>query len=178
VQLSTDIAAAHANIILDACCVITLSQTGRMSDILRALPKPVAVADYVHDKEILQFDLQSLIDQRLLTVVSTESEDEQNTLVNLAVYLDDGEAITGAIAIHRNWAIATDDRKALALFARIAPQIELISTLQLIKYWTDAENSTHEEIRNALYNMHLGAPYEPKSSHPLYSWWQVHISQK
>ena len=146
-----------------------------MADILRSLPKPVAVADYVYDSEILQADLQELVEEDLLIVVTTESAEEMNTFVNLAVHLDDGEAITGAIAIHRNWAIATDDRKALALFARVTPQLEVISTLGMMKHWANATHASYEEVQTALQNMRVGAPYEPKPSHPLYQWWRIYI---
>src|SRR5947208_17094709 len=114
--MTPDIAATHNCIILDACCVITLYITERMGDILGSVPKPFVIADYVFRNEILRFDLQALIDQGLLTVVSPGSEEEQDTFIDFAVHLDDGEAMTGAIAVHRNWAIATDDRKATSLF--------------------------------------------------------------
>jgi len=39
------------------------------------------------------------------------------------------EAITGAIAVNRNWAIATDDLASIKLFQKTAPQIALVSTL-------------------------------------------------
>jgi len=134
------------------------------------------VADYVYDHEILQFDLSDLVASGLLTVVSADTEDEQNLVVNLAVDLDDGEAVTGAIAVYRNWAIATDDRKALALFGRLAPHIELASTLAVVKYWAEITGAGDDEVRKALEELHTCAPYEPKSSHPLYPWWRQYVS--
>lgn len=169
------LAASHDAIILDACCLITLSCTGRIQDILPSLPKPVMVADYVYDSEVLRFDLKSLVEAVLLTIVSAGTEDEQNLFVNFAVNLDDGEAMTGAIGVYRNWAIATDDKKALSLFGIVAPQIELVSTLAMVKYWAAQAGPSHEEIEGALNDLHNGAPYEPKSSHPLYAWWRKYV---
>lgn len=170
------LAASHDAIILDACCVITLSCTGKIGEILSTLPKPAMVADYVYESEVLRFDLQGLADKGLLTVVSADSEEEQNLLVNFALDLDDGEAVTGAIGVHRTWAIATDDRKALGLFRRVAPHIELISTLGMVEYWAENTGRNDEEIKEALENLHVGAPYEPKPSHPQYTWWHGYIN--
>ncbi len=173
--MSTVIGGVHEAIILDACCIITLYQTQRMEDILRTLPKPLMVAEYVQVQEILQFSLQALIGAGLLTITAPESEAEENTFVNLAYYLDDGEAMTGSLAIHRNWAIATDDRKAIALFQRLVPHVQLVSTLEIIRYWAEATIAKHEEIRTALQNMRMGTPYAPKANHPFYLWWQKYI---
>jgi predicted nucleic acid-binding protein len=147
-----------------------------MEDILRALPKPSVVTEYVHDHEIAQFSLRALVETGLLTIAVPESNEELNTFVNLAYRLDDGEAMTGSIAIHRNWAIATDDKKATLLFSRFFPGIEIISTLSVIKHWAETSKAGYEEIRVALHNLRIGAPYEPKASHPLYSWWRFYIS--
>jgi hypothetical protein len=146
-----------------------------MEDILRTLPKPLMVAEYVQAQEIRQFSLKALMEAGLLTIAAPESEAEENTFVNLAYYLDDGEAITGSMAIHRNWALATDDRKAVALFQRLVPHVQLVSTLEIIRYWADTTIAKHEEIRTALQNMRMGTPYEPKASHPLYLWWHRYL---
>jgi predicted nucleic acid-binding protein len=156
--------------------VITLACTGRINDILLYLPKPVMVSDYVYESEVLQFDLKSLVESGLLAVVSADTQAEQNMVVNLAVYLDDGEAVTGAIGVSRNWAIATDDKKALSLFGRVAPHIELVSTLAMVKYWAEEAAPSDEEVRGALEELLTGAPYEPNSSHPLYAWWRNYVS--
>ena len=114
----------HTYVILDACCLITLHESGHMADILESIPSSVAVAAYVRDEEILRFDLQPFIDRGLIFIVDLESEDEENTAVDFAFMLrDNGEAFTGAIALHRNWAIGTDDRQAREFFSRETPQL-------------------------------------------------------
>jgi hypothetical protein len=67
--------------------------------------------------------------------VSPDSEAEENSFVNFAVELDEGEAVTGAIAMHRHWGIVTDDRKARRVFARTNPHVQLLSTPEFIKHW-------------------------------------------
>ena len=138
--MSTSIVFSHYCLILDACCAINLHMSGHMEEILQAIPGYVALAIFVLDEEILRSNIQPLVDQGLIRAVSLESEAEENAFVNFAVELDDGEAVTGAIAMHRHWGIATDDRKARRVFARTNPHVQLLSTPELIKHWADTHN--------------------------------------
>ncbi len=158
-----------------------------MDGILEAIPGTVAIAAYVREQEVLRINarsgeggtrapqpinLQPLIDRGLLIVVSPESEAENESYVNFAAVLgDDGEAITAAIAVHRNWAIGIDDRSATNLFRREAPQLQLISTPELIKHWVDTMNPSDDIVRLALEDVRAGARYAPGRQHPLYDWW-------
>ena len=146
--------------------------SGRMEEILQAIPGYVALATFVLDEEILRSNLQSLVDQGLIRAVSPDSEAEENSFVNFAVELDDGEAITGAIAMHRHWGIATDDRKARRVFARTNPPVQLLSTPELIKHWVDTHNPPLDVIREVLQNIQTQASYKPSAAHALHAWWQ------
>ena len=174
-------------LILDACCIINLYASGVMDTILRSITTSIAVAAYVRNKEALTIAcespgntasqreaiaLQPLITSGLLRVVAPETEEELSTLVNFAVHLDDGEAITGAIAFHRNWSIASDDGKALRFFGQHAPHIQLVTTPELIKHWVDTIHPPADVIRAALRNVRIRARYEPHRTHMLYDWWQ------
>jgi len=163
-----------------------------MGNILRSISKSVAVAAYVHQQEALsirsysevdsditqrheQIDLQSFIDCGLLTIVSPETEAEKDTFVSFAAALtDNGEAITGAIAFHRNWSIGCDDRRAIKFFAENVPQRQVITTPELIKYWVDTANPALDVVRIALQKIRIQARYEPSIKHHLYFWWQMY----
>lgn len=160
-------------------------------DILKAIPTSIAVAAYVREKEALQvygdlvepamqrrkeqIELQPYIDRRLVLLTSPESEAEIVTSVNFATSIDDGEAITGAIAIHRNWAIGSDDRKARNFFAKVAPHLQVLSTLELMKYWADTTNLPADVVYTALQNVQTRARYKPHSKHLLYNWWTSYM---
>ena len=175
-------------IILDACCIINLYASGQMGNILQSISKSVAVAAYVRDEEALRIfggfgedatrkyeriDLQAFIDCGSLIVVSPDTEAENITFVNFAAVIGgDGEAITGAIALHRNWSIGTDDRKAISFFAQNTPQLQIITTPELIKYWVDTSNPPLDVIRVTLQKIRTKARYEPDLKHTLYDWWQ------
>ena len=177
---------SHDHLLLDACCVINLYASFQMEPILSAIPIQVAISDYVKDqealtilggpdedvsKEVIPVEVQPMVDSGLIEVVILDIEGESETYVNLAADLDDGEAISGAIAIHRNWGIGTDEKKATNIFKRDAPQIQVISTPELVKHWADSDNPSSEEISKALNNIHWRARYIPNISHDLYSWW-------
>jgi predicted nucleic acid-binding protein len=170
--LSTDIVFSHDCMILDACCAINLSMSGHMEAIRQALPGCVALATFVLEEEILRINLQPLVEQRLIRVESLESEAEENAFVNFAAELDDGEAVTGAIAMHRSWGIATDDRKARRIFTRAIPHVQLLSTPELIKHWANTYNPPIEVVREVLQNIETQARYKPPVAHALHAWWQ------
>ena len=188
--MTTGVVFLHKCIILDACCIINLYASGQLGNILQSIAKSVAVATYVREEEALRIyagtdtdvtqkyeriDLQSFIDCGLLTVVSPETEAENITFVNFAAALGgDGEAITGAIALHRHWSIGSDDRKAISFFVRHTPQLQIITTLELIKHWVDTAHPLSDEIRVALQKMRVRARYAPNTNHDLYKWWQEH----
>ncbi len=178
---------SHDCIILDACCIINLFASQQMRAILETIPKNLSVAAYVKDHEVLNIysgpidnvqetsqsiDLQPFIDNKLLLLVDIETEDEQNAYVNFAERLDDGEAVTGAIASSRNWAIATDDSASVKLFQSSIPHLALVSTLDLVKYWADTDKRNEELIRVTLLNIRVRGKYEPPRKHTLYKWWQ------
>lgn len=81
--------------------------------------------------------LEEAINQGLLLVEDFVPGREEETFVNYASVLgDDGESATCAMAVHRKWAIATDDRQAISFFQREAPHLQILSTLEIIKHWS------------------------------------------
>ena len=117
-------------------------------------------------------DLEAFISSGLVTVMSINSETELQTYIDLASELDDGEAITISLAIHNGCLIATDDRKALRLISNIG-SLTAVSTLELIKAWSEAKDINDAEVKQVLLNMYLCASYRPSERDPLYKWWQT-----
>ncbi|MCB8943077.1 MAG: hypothetical protein H6658_04925 [Ardenticatenaceae bacterium] len=151
-------------IILDASCLVNLYATAHMAEILRSVPQSITVAAYVFNREALWIkedvngkmekqpvQLQPLVDAGLLTLVSIKGETESNLHVLLSSKIrDEGESQTGAIAIHRDWAIAIDDRKARRIIRETGNNIELIYSLQLVKHWVETEKMEDVIIREML----------------------------
>ncbi len=175
-----------ANLILDASCLLNLYATERFGDIAACLREQVGVADYVLEEEALfirreasadgqddqvPVDLSPFVSEGLVEVMRLESSNEETTFVAFAALIDDGEAMTAALALHRGGSVATDDRKARRVLAERAPTVPLISTLDLLSRWAEAMSVPLHELRTALERMRSGASYVPGPGDPSYRWW-------
>ncbi len=176
-------------VILDACVIINLYASGHMQSILESIPKPVSIAAYVYEMEAhriytgpdedvametASINLQPFVESELLHVAPIENGPEAAAAVSLsaATRLDNGEAISAAIAVHRSWSLATDDKAAISFFARQVPYLHLISTPQLLKHWVDVTHPHGTVTGLAVENIRKRARYEPHHDHPLYEWWK------
>jgi len=175
----------HSHIVLDACCVLNFCASGHLIEIIQSVPAQVVVTEVVKERELLT--LQRLVDENneetnqfeaamekgLLAVVDFTSESEEETFVNYVFELkDDGESATCAIAVHREWAIATDDKKAISFFQREAPNIQILSTLAIVKHWSEVETISPATLRSVLTAIRTRGHYIPPPNHPLLSWWE------
>ena len=175
----------HGTLLLDASCLLNLYATGRLLEVAQALPWQLAVVDYVLEQEAfyvrtvelyegevetLPVDLSPLIDGGLLVVVRLETASEEAHFVELAASLDDGEAMTGAIARNRSFAVAIDDRKARRVLGEWASGVRLVSTLELVQQW--GASVPIDDVSRALRSMRHGARYVPGPRDPLYEWWR------
>ena len=172
----------HDTLILDASCVISLYASRKMVEILRAVPAGITIAAYVAEEEALRIcgskgyekiDLQPMISDGLITIVVLETEAERETVLSIAdVVRGQGEAETGAIAIHRKWCMAIDDKRARNLLAERAEDLQLIYTLEIVKHWADSCSIPGAELRSVLKNIRTGGRYQPRRSDLLYDWWK------
>ncbi|GFE72037.1 hypothetical protein [Chroococcus sp. FPU101] len=175
----------HSHVVLDACCVLNFCASGHFIAILKSIPAQVVVSEVVREKELITLQrlkdeenedaiqFETAITQGLLLVVDFETELEEETFVNYAFELgDDGESATCAISINRGWAIATDDRKAVSFSQKEAPHLQILSTLEIIKNWSEKTNPALTELRAILTAIRIKGRYRPSRSHPLFSWWE------
>ena len=94
------------------------------------------------------------------------------TFVDLAASIDDGEAVTGALAFHRGCSLATDDRKARRVLGERFPTVPLLSTLELLELWAQDGPVSDVEMQAAMTSIRTGASYVPGPRDPLYAWWR------
>jgi len=94
--------------------------------------------------------------------------------LELASIVDDGEAATIAVAIHRHIDLATDDRRARRLCAerRLA---EPERTISLLHAYTEAVRLKNDELREMLIQVRDRASFLPARSDPHLKWWNDHI---
>lgn len=170
---------------LDACCLLNLYATRHASDILGVLPWRFAIADRVATEALYVYrgstgedafdheavDLQPLVMDGTLSVLSLNESVEAATFVSLAAHLDDGEAMTAAIAIHRGYAIATDDRKAIRTISGRFPNVRLHTTASLIKHRAESASLGTAALKLALLNVRERGRFAPGNRDPLHGWW-------
>jgi predicted nucleic acid-binding protein len=179
----------HSHIMLDACCILNFSASGEFLSILKSIPAQVAVTEVVRRQELKTLQrleneenegavqLEKAIQQGLLLVVDFASESEAETFVNYVSELgDDGESATFAIAFHRGWTVATDDKKAISFFQREAPHCQILSTLEIVKYWSEEVEFDSVKLKTVLSAIRIKGRYVPHKTHPLLSWWQSIMS--
>jgi predicted nucleic acid-binding protein len=178
-------------LLLDACCVINLFASQRMAEILEALEQPVAVVAHVAHEEALyvyngppenvrqgkeQIQIALLIETGQVMIASLAGEREQEAFVRLAAALDDGEAMTAAIAIERGWAIATDDGQAINYLGANYPAVDIVTTPALLRRWAETRQPAAQEVRNALGAVRLRANFSISPKNSPYAWWQSYLS--
>jgi hypothetical protein len=178
-------------VVLDVCCLINLAAADARDTWLGALglrwmlPEAVLVealflrrsgkpaADHgdsnIVDPTREPIMLDSHLAPGLLTVVRPETEVELAGYVALASELDDGEAMALAIARHRGWHLATDDRKAIRLAGEAG--LPVLTTPAVLKRWVDRLSPSAGEIGGALIAIRDRARFLPIGRDPLCDWW-------
>lgn len=173
--------------LIDACSLINLYATRRIETILAASPDRFGIVDVVREEsgyvlrggdgpdatEQEPIDLQRLEEAGLLATHAAETDDEFRTYIDLTGEMDDGEAMTGAVAIHRGHKVITDDRKALQVLDERG--VACKTTLDLIKGWAEHENIPRKALRTVLLDVRQRARYAPHKQHHLREWWDESI---
>lgn len=166
--------------LLDACAVLSLYATGHLAEILGTMNGPVSIADLVVKEALFirqildgeveheRVNLVPFIELGLLDVVDANTEQELLTFIDLAVDLDDGEAMSAALALQRNCVLVTDDRKAERL---LDGRVHMRSTLDVIRNWAEVQQIPEADLRAALTGVDQRG-YRPASRHALYEWWE------
>lgn len=171
------------SLVLDACVLLNLLATGVVREILPSAASRVFICDLVADEsfylrsddgpdELVLIDLQPHFHLGTIHPCALENDLENQTFVNFAAQLDDGEAMSMAIALSRDMFLATDDKKARRIFLETGIDIDmLLSTSDLVREWAEANKLQDTEIKAVLVRIETIARYFPPSSDRNYVWW-------
>jgi predicted nucleic acid-binding protein len=94
---------------------------------------------------------------------------ETATYVQLATEVDDGEAQVLAVGLHRGLVVATDDRRARRVAARLG--VGLTSTPELIVTWAAASGTHAANVGQAILDIEIRARYRPRTADPNRTAW-------
>jgi hypothetical protein len=176
-------------IILDGCALLNLFASRRIAEILDMMPCPCAVADYVRDHEALwvgrhksgpaaereRVNVGPLVTSGLIEILALEGDEEMAHFLTLvsSSRIDDGEAISGALAHARGLVVATDDQAAPKVFGHHSPPIPTCSTASLVKHWADRSHVDAATLQRVLVDIRERATFEPGPRDPLQRWWRA-----
>jgi len=178
-------------VVLDACVLLNLFASGRVEEILQAVPSRYLVSRYVCREalwylvpsgetstrtEKRQIVLDPLVAAGLLEIVDLSAQ-EQNAFVELAQQLGDGEAASGALALCRSAAVATDDSRARHVFERQEKPLRVIGTATILRSWESRLAVDSTAVLAALQSIRLGARFRPRDDDPDSAWWQDRIRE-
>jgi len=171
-------------LIIDACCLINICASGKLAEIIEGTPFDYLVSKTVHDTEMVDTEVidslnpinmryDDIINNGLLKVVDFSDESEIHKFLFYAQIIDgDGEAASLVIAEGSDYILATDDKKAIKVTKEYAPNLQLLTTPELMKSWFDTSDITEQEIKEALSNITVYGRYKPSKNNPLKSWWE------
>jgi hypothetical protein len=171
--------------LLDACCLINLLTTERAGEILEALPYRCAVPRFIAENEVLRLDLTRASHEEVhrpitvaeiraetgVEILDIESPTESAELLRFGELLDQGEANACALAVGRQGGVATDDKKALALLARTAPEIPTLQSPEILFEAFSGNRWADLEVRRMLRLIRDRAKFIPHRGAPHFDWW-------
>ena len=170
----------------DACTALNLMATDKAAEILTSFGRPNYIVRQVREGEVFSLrplpeddpkgdlvavDLKPLIKLGILIEVELTIE-ELAAFVKFAAEMDDGEARTLAVAVHRGLLMVTDDKKSIRLAQILEPPIEVLTTLDWVKSWVDKNGVESATLSAVLRRIEICAHYRPRRSHPLKAWWE------
>lgn len=168
--------------VVDACCLVNICAAGDLKRLMPPMGLTWHVPGLVFDETLfvrnmddagqvsrVPIDLGAVVDAGLIHECTVSDEAETASYVEFARHMSDAEAMCLAIAKHRQWLLATDDRKAQRLAA--SEGVEVITTPELVKKWADAAKPTTDELKVVLRNIRLRAYFVPRAGSTLHAWW-------
>ena len=125
---------------------------------------------------VRRIDLAPSIATGIVRICAPVDDVEHALYVELAMSLDDGEAMALAIAKNRGWKLATDDRKARNKAGVIG--VPVVTTPELLERWAARGSYSEVEIADALRRIEGLARFTPPDNSPAAAWWRRTLAVK
>lgn len=122
--------------------------------------------------EMIALDLTPHIASGLLQVLELSGEKEELIYIEQSVVVDDGEAMSVAIAASRCLALAIDDKQARNHACATFPEMKLWNTPAIFKHWAEVGQIAPDILSRAITMIENRARYFPARSDALAGWWR------
>lgn len=162
-------------VVVDACAMLNLLASGREQSIVRALDWILLQPDEVEGQMIYLYSLpddegnrireevsaNTLINDKRLSIVHLEGDSEVDAFVEAAAQIDDADAACIALAGVRKLPLITDDRKERRIAQAMFPQIDLLSTLDVVFSASETLGWGEREERAVAYSLRWRGNFAP-----------------
>ncbi len=177
-------------LLLDTSVILNIIATGSGLDVVKSLEREcfvctavAAEAIYIRGEDSAQplqlVSVQPWIESGKVGIVSPEGLREEELYVQFAADLDDGEAMSLAICVGREYVFATDDRKARRVAgSQVSAPVDLLSTPEILHAWSSGAGIPGETLREAILRVETKARFKPAQSDPLFEWWLRGLSEE
>lgn len=169
----------------DASVLLNLLAADCVAEITAALDWQFAICPLVRNEakrlrdaatgEMVPVDIAPLIESGVLQILKLSGDNEQTLYVEQSVIVDDGEAMSIAIATSRKLELAIDDKQAINHARRTFPDLKLWTTPEIIKLWADTAGLSPQRLRDVCALIQGRARYFPPNLHPLGIWWRAAV---
>ena len=112
-----------------------------------------------------------------LQVMSLGGTDEQASLIEFAMELDDGEAQALALAMHRKRVLVTDDRPAIRVASGPHVAVQTMGTPELLMAWANSNPKRQARLPEVVRRVAVLGPFQLKKTSPHYGWWQAQLDK-
>lgn len=172
--------------LLDTCCIINFCAIDRPPvRLFGEFPFRWQIARSVEAEQVsirphenalrherLHVNLQPCFSAGVFTRCDIEGNQETALYVNLTSELQDGEAMSLAIAASRRWDVATDDIPARKVAARLG--VKAFGTPELLRIWAEDNRVNDSELSTTIARIEKLARFIPNLGLPEAQWWLEH----
>lgn len=168
-------------VVLDACVCINLAAAIPLGDVARLVARPLVVVAQAAAEALF---LHEVVDEEHVRTAIDLSDLEEvaltpgefATYVALARRLDDGEAASLAVAHHRGWSIATDDRAARRAAQELSPAADVVMTSVLLRVCAESLGLDRAALEHMLRSVEARASFVPPRDDPNRGWWHTALT--
>ncbi|MEV5828480.1 hypothetical protein AB0L25_23260 [Spirillospora sp. NPDC052242] len=173
--------------LLDACVALNLVAADAIDVVADALGLTFVMAStaasevrYVEDvvdgeRIRTEVRLEPHVTKGTLELTEVRPGAEMATFVDLTAQVDDGEAATLAMAVHRGLPVVTDDRAALRAAARLGITAA-VGTAGLLRRYEGIAAPPQHEMAAMLVAVERRACFRPGKNSPDFAWWTERAS--
>jgi len=170
--------------ILDSCVLINLAASEEIAEIVNAIDgatfictaaqrEALFLRDEADPSMLVPLSVDDLVAVAGIRISDIATAQDEEHFVRLASDLDDGEAMSIAIADSRRMRFASDDQKARRVFLELghAPD-RLTCTSAIVRRWAETRSIPSQQLKATLRRIGARARFTPSRRDPHVDWWQ------